>query len=201
MGKELDSSSGPTDVEWAIVQQAKKESFFNALQNIEGRVTEFARRTKALTLWEALISQLHSTNMLCAKVAKTQPAPTQTLNQLVDEFKERFAADSWNPLFASGEFSDRLGAVQSDVQILLYEHIQIFNRELEEIKNQFSTLLLSTQPPTFDISVQGNQQDDWIYESFQRLYQWACEGFRAVLTDCQHKKQSGAQWRNPDQRT
>ena len=199
-GKELDSSSGPTDVEWAIVQQAKKESFFNALQNIEGRVTEFTRRTKALTLWEVLISQLHSTNMLCAKVAKTQSAPTQTLNQLVDEFKERFAADSWNPLFASSEFSDRLGAVQSDVQIFLYELVQIFNRELEEIKNQFSTLLLSTQPPTFDISVQGNQQDDWIYESFQRLYQWACEGFRAVLTDCQHKRQSGAQWRNPDQR-
>ena len=196
--KELNSSSGPADVEWAIVQRTKKASFFNALQNIEGRVTEFARRTTALTLWEALISQLHSTDMLCAKVSKTQSAPTQALNQLVDEFKERFAADSWNPLFTSSEFSERLGAVQSDVQILLYEHVQIFNRELEEIKNRFSTLLLSTQPPMFDISVQGNQQDDWIYESFQRLYQWACEGFRAVLTDCQHKRRSGAQWRNPD---
>ena len=196
--KELNSSSGPADVEWAIVQRTKKASFFNALQNIKERVTKFARRTKALTLWEVLISQLHSTDMLCAKVSGIEPAPAQALNQLVDEFKEQFATDSWNPLFTSSEFSERLGAVQSDVQILLYEHVQIFNRELEEIKNRFSTLLLSTQPPMFDISVQGNQRDDWIYESFQKLYQWACEEFRRVLTDCQHKRQSGAQWRNPD---
>ncbi len=196
--KELNSFSDSVNVEWAIAQQAQEASFFNALQNLEERVTQFARRTKALTLWEPLISQLHSTAALCAKVSKTESALTQTLNQLVDEFKERFAADSWNPLFTSIEFSERLGTIQSGVQRLLYDYVQIFNRELEEIRNQFNILLPSTQPPMFDASVKDNQEDDLIHESFQKLYQWACAGFRAEVIECQRRKHSGVQWRKPN---
>ena len=193
--KELDSFSDLVDVEWVIAQQTKKASFFNVLQNIEERVIQFTRRTKALTMWEPLISQLDSTAALCAKVSKTESALAQTLNQLVDEFKERFAADSWNPLFTSSEFSERLGTIQSGVQRLLYDYVQIFNRELEEIRNQFNILLPSTQPPMFDASVKDNQEDDLIHESFQKLYQWACAGFRAEVIECQRRKYSGVQWR------
>ena len=145
-----------------------------------------------------LNNQLCSTDALCAKVAKAEPAPIQVLSQLITEFKERFATNLWDPLSASSEFSKKLGAVQSDVQGLLYSHIQTFNRELEEIRNQFDTLLSLTPPPMFDISVERNQQNDPIYESFQKLYRWTFEGFHTVVTDCQHKKQSGVQWRDPD---
>ena len=195
---ELDSFSGLSEVEWVIAQQDKKESFFDTLQKLQERVKQFETRVKVLTSWEVLISQLHSTAALCAKVSETEPAPAQALNQLIDEFKERFAAESWSPLFTSSEFSEKLGTVQSDVQILLYEHIQIFNRELEEIKNQFKVLLPSTQPPIFNISTKGDRQVDSIHESFQKLYQWTCTGFRASFINYQHRKQSGAQWRNPD---
>ena len=196
--KELDLSYDLWGAEWVVIQQNKKESFFNTLQKLKGRVAQFETRVKALSLWEVLISQLHSTDMLCTKVSETEPAPAQALNQLVDEFKERFAADSWSPLFTSSEFSDRLGTIQSDAQALLYELVQVFNRELEAIRDQFDVLLPSTQPPTFNVSVESNRRGDLIHESFQKLYQWACKGFRAVVINCQRRRLSGAQWRNPD---
>ena len=196
--KELDSFSNLSRVEWVIVQQNREVSTFNTLQKLQERVKQFETRVKALPSWEVLISQLHLTAALCAKVSETNPAPAQALNQLVDEFKERFATDSWTPLFASSKFSERLGKVQSGVQILLYDYVQIFNRELEEIRSQFNVLLPSTQPPTFNPSEAGNRRHNFIHASFQELYQWACTGFRAVFINCQHMRQSGIQWRNPD---
>lgn len=196
--KELDSSSGPTDVEWAVILQEKRVSFFNAFQSLQERVNQFETRVKALNSWEVLNSQLRSTDALCALVSDTEPGLSQGLSQLVDRFQERFATDSWSPLSSSSEFSEKLGTIQSDVQGLLYSYVQSFNRELEEIRNQFNALLPSTRPPVFDVSVNSDQQDDSIHKSFQKLYQWAFEGFRAIVTDCQKKRKNGDQWRDPD---
>ena len=196
--KELDFSLDSLDAEWVFILKNKKESFFNALQGLQERVDIFERRGKALISWEVLNNQLRSIDVLCAKVITAEPAPTQVLSQLVTEFKERFAVDSWPPLFASSEFSEKLGAVQSEVQALLYNYTQTFNWELTEIKNRFNSLLPSTLPPIFDVSVERNQQSDSIHESFQRLYQWIFEGFRTVVSECQELKKSGARWRDPD---
>ncbi len=203
--KELHLFSGLANVEWAIVQRDKRVSFFKAFQRLQERVTQFETRVKDLTSWEVPNNQLRSTDALCAKVSETEPALTKALSQLIDEFTERFATSSWRPLSASSEFSERLGTVQSDVQGLLYSYVQTFNRELEEIRSQFNALLPSTHPPIFDISVkglpvdmQGNQQDDPIQESFQKLYQWAFEGFRSSVASCEKKRKSGIQWRDPN---
>ena len=193
--KELDSSSGPADMEWAVPLRDKRLSFFDVFQRLQERVTQFETRVETLTSWEVLNSQLRSTDALCALVSDTESGPPQALNQLVDEFRERFATDPWNPLSASSEFSERLGAVQSDVQGLLYSYVQTFNRELEEIRNRFHALLPSATPPMFDVSVNGDQQGDSIHESFQKLYQWAFEGFRAGVADCQRRRRRGVQWR------
>ncbi|RKU11622.1 hypothetical protein C6502_07970 [Candidatus Poribacteria bacterium] len=198
--EELDTASSLSGVEWVVIQQNKKELSFNTLQKLQERVKQFETRVKGLTSWEVLINQLHSTATLCEKVSETEATPIRALSQLVDEFKERFAVDSWSPLFTSSEFADRLGTIQSDVQARLYELVQVFNRELEEIRNQFNILLPSTQPPTFNVSVKDNQRGDLIQESFQKLYQWACTGFRAGAIECQRKRQNGSQWRNPDKR-
>ena len=196
--KELDLSSGPTDVEWAIIQKDKKISLSGTLQRLQNRVTEFEKRAKALISWQVLNSQLRSTDVLCAKVSETEPALKQALSQLITEFKEQFATDSWDPLFASREFSEQLGSIQSEVQGLLYSHFQNFNTELEKIRYQFNSLLLSTPPPMFDISEERNQQDQSIHESFQKLYRWVFEGFRIVLAECQELRKSGVPWRAPD---
>ena len=196
--KELESSSGPADVEWAVVRQQKKVLFLNGARKLQIRVKRFETLVDSLTAWKALNSQLRLTDALCAKISGTEVAPTQTLTQLVNEFKERFATDLWTPLESSSEFSERLGVVQSEVQGLLYSCVQSFHSELEEIKNRFGSLLPSTLPPVFDVSVKGDLDDGSIYEPFQKLYQWALEGFRSVFIDCQHKRQSGAQWRSPD---
>ena len=50
----------------------------------------------------------------------------------------------------------------------------------------------------FDVTVMKDQQNDSIYESFQKLYQWVFEGFRTAVAECQELKRSGAQWRDPD---
>ena len=196
--KELDLSSGPTDVEWAIIQKDKKISLSGTLQRLQNRVTEFEKRAKALISWQVLNSQLRSTDVLCAKVSETEPALKQALSQLITEFKEQFATDSWDPLFASREFSEQLGSIQSEVQGLFYSHFQNFNTELEKIRYQFNSLLLSTPPPMFDISEERNQQDQSIHESFQKLYRWVFEGFRIVLAECQELRKSGVPWRAPD---
>ncbi|MYC76282.1 hypothetical protein F4X10_11015 [Candidatus Poribacteria bacterium] len=196
--KELDFSSDSADVKWAIAQKDKKETFSNSLQKLQKRVKEFEERVKALISWKALNSQLRSTDMLCAKVSKTEPALKQTLNQLVTEFKEWFATDLWDPLLAASKFSKKIRKVQSDVQGHLYSHVQTFNKELAEIRDQFNFLLPSTAPPVFDVSKEKSQQIDSIHESFQKLYQWAFEGFRTAVAECQELKRSGAQWRDPD---
>ena len=196
--KELDFSSDSADVKWAITQKDKKETFSNSLQKLQKRVTEFEERVKALISWKALNSQLRSTDMLCAKVSKTEPALKQTLNQLITEFKEWFATDLWGPLLAASEFSKKLREVQSDVQGHLYSHVQTFNKELAKIRDQFNFLLPSTAPPVFDVSKERSQQIDSIHESFQKLYQWAFEGFRTAVAECQELKRSGAQWHDPD---
>ena len=196
--KELDLSSGPTDVEWVIIQKDKKISLSGTLQRLQNRVTEFEKRTKALISWQVLNSQLRSTDALCAKVAKTEHRPVQALSQLVTEFKECFAANSWDPLFTATEFSERLGSIQSEVQGLLYNHFQNFNTELAEIRHQFNSLLSSTPPPMFDILTERSQQNHSIHKSFQKLYQWTFEGFRTVVTECQKEAENGTQWRDPD---
>ena len=196
--KELNLSSGPTDVEWAITQKDKKISLSGTLQRLQNRITEFEERAKALTSWQVLNSQLRSTDALCAKVAKTEHGPVQALSQLVTEFKERFAADSWIPLFTATEFSERLGSIQSEVQGLLYSHFQNFNTELAEIRHQFNSLLSSTPPPMFDILTERSPQNHSIHKSFQKLYQWTFEGFRTVVTECRKEAENGTQWRDPD---
>lgn len=196
--KERNLSSGPTDAEWAITQKDKKISLSGTLQRLQNRVTEFEERTKALTAWQVLNSQLRSTDALCAKVAKTEYGPVQALSQLVTEFKEYFAADSWIPLFTATEFSERLGSIQSEVQGLLYSHFQKFNTELAEIRHQFNSLLSSTPPPMFDILTERSPQNHSIHQSFQKLYQWTFEGFRTVVTECRKEAENSAQWRDPD---
>ena len=196
--KELDFSFRPKDVGWAIAQREKRVSFSRSFQKLQDRVTLFETRVKALTFWEVLNNQLRSTDALCTKISEAEPALAMALSQLVEEFKERFATDSWGPLFASSAFSKKLGAVQSDVQGLLYSCVQTFNRELEIIRNQFKPLLPSAQPPKFNILGEGGQRCDSIQEPFQKLYQWACNGFREVAKDCKDKKQSGIPWRRPD---
>ena len=198
IAKEINLSSGPTDVEWAITQKDKKISLSGTLQRLQNRVTEFEKRSKALTSWQVLNSQLRSTDVLCAKVGETEHGPAQALSQLVTEFKERFAADSWIPLFTTTEFSERLGSIQSEVQGLLYNHFQNFNTELAEIRHQFNSLLSSTPPPIFDILTERSQQNHSIHKSFQKLYQWTFEGFRTVVTECQKEAENGTQWRDPD---
>ena len=196
--KELDLSSGPADVKWTITQKDKRISFSRALQQLQNRVTEFEKRAKALTSWQVLNSQLRSTDALCAKVSETDPALKQTLSQLITEFKEWFATDSWDPLLASSDFSEQLEEIQSKSQSLLYSYFQTFNTELAEIKHQFNSLLLSTPPPMFDILVERNQQNYSIHESFQKLYRWIFEGFRTVVAECRELRKSGTQWRDPD---
>ena len=196
--KELDFSSGSADVEWASLQRNKRKSFSNNLQKLKERVKKFEERAKALTSWQMLNSQLRSIDALCAKVSETDSVLKQTLSQLVTEFKEWFATDSWDPLLASSEFSERLEDIQSKSQSLLYSYFQTFNAELAKIRHQFNSLLPSTPPPPFGILVERNQQNDSIHESFQKLYQWIFEGFRAVVAECQELKKSGAQWRDPD---
>lgn len=196
--KELDLSAGPTDVEWTITQKDRKLSLSGTLQRLQDRGTEFEKRSKALRSWQVLNSQLRSTGALCAKVAKTEHGPGQALSQLVTEFKERFAVDSWIPLFTATEFSERLGSIQSEVQGLLYNHFQNFNTELAKIRVQFNSLLSSTPAPMFDILTERSQQNHSIHESFRKLYQWAFEGFRTVVTECRKEAENGAQWRDPD---
>ncbi len=196
--KELDFSSDSADIKWAIAQKDKKGKFSNSLQKLQERVTEFEKWWNALTFWEGLNNQLRSTDMLCAKVSKTDPVLKQALNQLITEFKERFATDLWDPLLAASEFSKKLREVQSDVQGHLYSHVQTFNKELAEIRDQFNFLLPSTAPPVFDVSKERSQQIDSIHESFQKLYQWIFEGFRTVVSECQELKRSDVQWRDPD---
>ena len=196
--KEINLSSGPTDVEWAITQKDKKISLSGTLQRLQNRVTEFEKRSKALTSWQVLNSQLCSTDLLCAKVGETERGPVQALSQLVTEFKERFAADSWIPLFTTTEFSERLGSIQSEVQGLLYNHFQNFNTELAKIRHHFNSLLSSTPPPIFDILTERSQQNHSIHKSFQKLYQWTFDGFRTVVTECQKEAENGIQWRDPD---
>ena len=196
--KELDLSASPTDVEWTITQKDKRISFSSTLQRLENRVTEFEKQAKALTSWQMLNGQLRSTDTLCTKVSETDPVLKQTLSQLITEFKEWFATDSWNPLLASNDFSEKLEDIQSKSQSLLYSYSQIFNTELADIKHQFNSLLSSTPPPIFDILVERNQQNDSIQESFQKLYQWVFEGFRTVVAEYQELTKSGVQWDDPD---
>ena len=196
--KDLDFSPDTVNVEWAIIRRSKDELFSKTLQKHQRRVKEFEKRSEALTSWENLNNQLRSTDMLCAKVSKAEPAPEQALNQLVTEFKERFATEAWDPLLASGEFSERLTGIQSEVQSLFYSHSRAFSRELAVIRNQFRSLLPSTPPPVFEVSVERSQQMDPIHESFQKLYQWTFDGFRRVIAEYQELKKSGSQWRDPD---
>ncbi|MFQ6041404.1 MAG: hypothetical protein ACE5PV_11160, partial [Candidatus Poribacteria bacterium] len=195
--KELDLSS-PADVEWAALWRNKRDSFSKAWQKLRKRVSQFEKQVNALALWESQNKQLRSTRELCAKVYDTEPGPAQTLDQLVDDFRERFATDSWGPVFASDEFSEQLLKIQSEVQGLLYSYVQTFNQELEMLKKQFKTLLPSTPPPTFDVSVESDEGYSSIHDSFQRLYSWGLDGFQSVVSDCRDRKQSGEQWRDPN---
>ena len=197
--EDIDCSPHDLDAEQVFVLKTKKESFLNASQGIHKRVDIFEKRGKVLISWVVLNNQLCSTAVLCDRIVKTESVPAQILSQLVTEFKERFAADPWNPLFASGEFAEKLGEIQSNVQGFLYNYFQIYNKELAEIRHQFNTLLLSTPPPIFDASTQNDKRpDDSIYKSFLKLYQWIFEGFRTVVDECQIRQKSGAQWHDPD---
>ena len=159
-------------------------------------MAQFETQVNALTPWTVLNHQLRSVGALCAKVSDTASAPTQVLSGLVDDFRERFATDFWGPLSASNEFSERLQAIQSELQALLYSYVRTFNREFEEVKTRFNLLLPSTQPPTFDVSIEGEGRYSSIHEFFQQLYRWIHEGFQATVIDCRCRRERGVQWRN-----
>ena len=198
MTKELDLSSDPTDVERIITEKNKRISFSRTLQRLKNRVTKFEKRAKALISWQVLNNRLRSTDALCAKVSETDPVLKQSLSELITEFKERFATDSWDPLLASSDLAERLEDIQSKSQSLLYSYFQTFDTEAVTIKHQFNSLLPSTPPPTFDILTERNQQNHSIHNSFQKLYQWTFEGFRTVVAECQALRKSGVQWNDPD---
>ena len=198
--KELDYSLDSLDAECILILQNKRESISNALQRFKMRVDTFEKQGKALISWEALNNQLRSIEALCSKVAEAEPGQKHSLNQLVSEVKEWFATESWDPLFKSSEFSERLGKVYSNLHELLYSYTQTFNTELVEIRHQFNSLLPATPAPMFKITVPNKQQNDPIGTSFQNLYQWVFESFRSVFTECQKLKHNGAEWRNPDKK-
>jgi hypothetical protein len=132
--QEIAFSSDSAAVAWAVIWQSqKRSSFSNAWQKLRERVAQFEMQMNALTPWTVLNQQLRSVGALCAKVSDTASAPTQVLSGLVDDFRERFATDFWGPLSAANEFSERLQAIQSELQALLYSYVRTFNRELEEV--------------------------------------------------------------------
>ena len=196
--KASDAHRGAAGVEWAVEWQSERTSFSGTLQKLQERAARLKTRCEALSSWEALNSKLCSTVALCALIRDKEPGTSRELEELVREFQERFATDTWGPLTTADEFSERLGKVQSDIHKYLYSYVQTFNKQLAEIRSQFGVLLPATLPPMFDVSANGKEQAGSIQESFQELYQWACEGFRVALEDCHRRKNGGAHWRKPD---
>ena len=196
--KASDAHRGAAGVEWAVEWQSERTSFSGTLQKLQERAARLKTRCEALSSWEALNSKLCSTVALCALIRDKEPGTSRELEELVREFQERFATDTWGPLTTADEFSERLGKVQSDIHNYLYSYVQTFNKQLAEIRSQFGVLLPATLPPMFGVSANGEEQAGSIQESFQELYQWACEGFRVALEDCHRRKNGGAHWRKPD---
>ena len=184
-----------TSVEWAVGWRRRKDSFFNTEVKLRGRVEQLAARAAALYLWSARNDQLCSTGILCEKVRATDPGPLRILSRLIRDYREKFSTDSWASLGAVNEFAERLQSVQSEVQGLLFRQVQAFNKELEELRRSYLPLLPSTPPPSFEVSVDGEVGRITLNKTYQQLYCWALEGFRARIADCRLRKEKGQTWR------
>lgn len=182
--------------EWAIDWRRRRDSFCNTEEKLRERVEQLAARAAALSLWSARNDQLSSTVMLCEKVRATDPGPLKTLSRLVRDFREKFSTDSWSSIGAVNEFAERLQSVQSEVQGLLFRQVQAFNQELETLRRSYLTLLPATPPPSFDITADGEAGRTTLNKTFQQLYGWALNGFRAVIADCRRRKEKGVPWRD-----
>lgn len=180
----------------AVAWYSRREGFRAGWERLRQRTTQIRDRIHALSAWAAPNSQLHATRALCLKLRPTDRGPAQLLDQLVAEFRERFAVDQWAPLFAAAEFTERLRVVQAEVQTLLFRHVQTFYRERALLLRDLGHLL-GQSAPEFDVESEGGDNLEAINRSFQQLYRWAAEKFQASLDKSRERYRARIPWRDP----
>lgn len=179
----------------SFVDQRKKSAFnSNSWNKLNEQVRRFVDRVSALSNWIPIDSQLVSVTSLCHKISATDPGPSQSLEMLVDEYREQFATIAWTPLYSYGDFSVRLKTIQAEVQELLYRHFQAFNSELQYFNKGFKQLLPTLPSPQFEIDNEDKLKS--IQDSFQSLYRWVIDGFRNSVIKCHSMRENGESWRN-----
>jgi hypothetical protein len=184
----------PRTPKTAVVWQVRRAAFRAGWEKLRQRATQLDDRIRALSQWKAPNSQLHATRALCTKLSEHEPAPSQTLDLLIIEYRERFAVDQWKPLFDSAEFKERLGTVQTQLQILLFRQLQLFVRERDTLLREFGHLL-PKDPPDFE--ARDGQTFEAMDNSFQGLYRWTCDHLRTALKKSRMRHKSGVPWRDP----
>ena len=196
IAEELLPGMGP-DVDWAISWRLKRKRCVRNWDKLVERANLFNQRVQALNQWDPCNDALGSTEVLCKKIRISEPVPISELNQLVDDFRERFATKHWEPVFESDEFSNRLTSVQKDVQLLLYRYSQAHFGEVEHLTKHFQHLVPQSDTPRFDPDRDGVQRFDSVYESFQELYRWTIKGFHEAIADYRRHRDNGARWSHP----
>lgn len=168
----------------------------NSTEKLLRRTEEFQQRIKAVCKWEAPNSQLRATRDLTLKISATDPGANQMLDELVGEFRERFAVDEWEPIFASTEFSERLRNTQAEVQTLLFQQAQVFYRERSALLKEYQNILPLGAPDFID-SVNASRRGDLASRSYQRLYKWACTELETALEKYRKRYAAKATWKDP----
>lgn len=179
---------------WFVNWQQKNPSNKNSWQKVNEQTRKFIDQVYALLNWIPIDSQVVSVTLLCDKISSTDPGPSQSLGMLISEYREQFATERWTPLHSFDDFSERLKAIQAEVQELLYRYLQAFNSELNYFNKEFKQLLPTSQPPQFEID--NNDKLNSIQDCFQCLYRWAIEGCRHTFTKCSSIRRDGVSWRD-----
>ncbi len=180
---------------WALDWRKRSRSFGRDWQKLDQRLDQFREPTEALQSWLPLNDRLFSLEALCTKLAASDPALMRALEALTTEYRERFATDTWTPIFASQDFARQIEPLEAVAQQLLFSQVQIYLRELETLRGHYHILLNGIAPsfPGTETKSDGAQETS----PFQVLYTWALQGFEATLTRLQERRRLGQIWRHP----
>jgi len=192
-------SPAPKDeFEWALAWRDRRQSFIKTRRSLEKRSETFIHRAQGLASWYPQNEQLLSVQRMCRQVQASDPASLLKLEQLVEEFREKFATEQWLPVSLATAFEKRLQAIQADVQTLLFQYNQAFQKERSQLVQDLAPFHPSSEAPLFVEEMTDDDLFSVIHARFQSLYRWAIDTYRKVFNDCAKRRaKKSEKWQHP----
>ncbi len=144
-----------------------------------------------------LNERLASLMAMSTKLVESDPALPRLVDELTAELRERFATDSWAPVHGHAEIGNRLAALETNAQRLLFSRIKAHLGELDCLRVRYGNFL-SGPAPLVAMGIGGEGSGE---ASFSALYEWALQNFTTAAQRLRARRASGLPWRHPTRKS